>query len=100
VKATLHIKQNWRKINVHLETHQSSSDSSGATILTNEGQWPSLSYQYENQPPPDTAETMEMHHGTTDLELKQDGAADVLEGIYYTGPSRRNYGRMKFERKS
>ncbi|WP_254547366.1 hypothetical protein [Halomarina pelagica] len=96
--ATLTVEQTWRKIGIHLKTKQSSSDSEGATILTTEGKWPSLNYQYENNPPPDTPETMQMHHGTADLELKETPDKDILEGIYYTGPGRDNHGLMWFKR--
>jgi hypothetical protein len=98
VSATLRIKQTWRKIIVHLATEQSSSDSVGATILTEQGRWPSLNYLYENDPQADAEETMERHHGTANLELKAEDSPPVLEGFYYTGPRRENYGRMRFER--
>lgn len=100
VAATLHIKQTWRKISVHLSTDNSQSDSTGATVLTKDGRWPSLTYQYGNQPEAGTVESMASHDGTADLSLKQDGKQDVLEGFYYTGPGRENYGEMFFERQS
>lgn len=96
--AAIEIDQTWRKINVRLETASSSSDSSGATILADDGKWPSLSYQYENQPDPDTPEEMALHYGTANLERKRDGNREILEGIYYTGPGRGNYGKMHFKR--
>lgn len=96
VEATLRITQTWRKISIHLETDNSESDSTGATVLTEEGRWPSLNYQYENDPNPDSASSMERHYGTADLALKSDSAEDVLEGFYYTGPGRENYGEMYF----
>lgn len=98
VAATLRIKQTWRKISIHLETRNSKSDSTGATVLTEDGQWPSLSYQYENDPDPDSKSSMTRHYGTADLALKTIGDGDVLEGFYYTGPGRENYGEMYFER--
>jgi hypothetical protein len=99
VAATLHINQNWRKISIHLSTENSESDSTGATVLTKEGRWPSLTYQYGNEPDVDSEESMRSHDGTADLSLKQDGERDVLEGFYYTGPGRENYGEMYFERR-
>lgn len=95
IDASLDIKQHWRKISIRFKTATSSSHSQGATLLVNENVWPSLNYQYENQPPPDTPETMQMHHGTADLELRNDGT--VLEGVYYTGPGRQNHGKIYFE---
>lgn len=96
IEASLNIKQHWRKIAIHFKTATSTSNSQGATLLVNENVWPSLNYQYENRPPPDTPETMQMHHGTADLELRDDGT--VLEGVYYTGPGRGNHGKIYFER--
>jgi hypothetical protein len=100
VAASLYIDQTWRKISVHLSTADSESDSTGATILTKEGRWPSLTYQYANEPDVDTEDSMMSHNGTADLSLKQNGEQNVLEGFYYTGPSRKNYGEMRFKRQS
>lgn len=100
VAATLHIDQTWRKISIHLSTANSESDSTGATILTKEGRWPSLTYQYGNEPDVASKDSMRSHDGTADLSLKQNGEQDALEGFYYTGPGRENYGEMFFERQS
>lgn len=100
VTATLYIDQTWRKISVHLSTANSESDSTGATILTKGGRWPSLTYQYENEPDVDSEDSIRSHDGTADLSLKQDSGQDILEGFYYTGPGRENYGEMYFERDS
>jgi hypothetical protein len=100
VAATLHIEQTYRKISIHLSTANSASDSTGATILTKDGRWPSLTYQYGNQPDVDSEPSMTSHDGTADLSLKQNSEHDVLEGFYYTGPGRENYGDMFFERQS
>lgn len=100
IAAQLHINQTWRKINIYLSTKHSESDSTGATILTKKGRWPSLTYQYENDPDVDTDDTMRSHDGTADLSLKQEGDDDILDGFYYTGPGRENYGEMFFERTS
>lgn len=95
--AWLDIDQTWRKINVHFKTTQTPSDSNGATMLTEEGKWPSLSYQYENEGSP-LVEGLDMHFGTASLEYRDDGEAETLEGLYYTGPGRNNNGLMSFER--
>jgi hypothetical protein len=94
--ASLDIDQTWRKMSIHFETETSSSDSNGATLLADNGKWPSINYQYRNDPPPDAIMGMEMHHGTGDLEYKND--SEVLEGVYYTGPQRENHGKMMFKR--
>lgn len=93
----LDIDQTWRKINVHFETTQTPSDSNGATMLIEEGKWPSLSYQYENEGSP-LVEGLDMHFGTASLEYRNGGETDTLEGLYYTGPGRDNNGLMYFER--
>ena len=67
VAATLQITQTWRKISICPETDNSESDSTGATVLTEDGRWPSLNYQYENDPDPDSASSMTRHYGTADL---------------------------------
>lgn len=99
VAASLYIKQTWRKISIHLSTDNSESDSTGATILTKNGRWPSLTYQYQNSPEADTESSMASHDGTADLSLKENGNQDILEGFYYTGPGRENYGEMYFKRR-
>lgn len=99
VAASVNIEQTWREIGIHFSTDNSESDSTGATVLTKDGRWPSLTYQYENKPGADTEPSMASHDGTADLSLKQNGGQDVLEGFYYTGPGRENYGEMYFERR-
>lgn len=97
INATLRISQTWRKIGIHLETARSTSDSTGATILTEEGHWKSLNYQYENNPNTDSPSSMSRHYGTANLSLKTEvKEEDILEGFYYTGPDRENYGEMYF----
>jgi len=96
MKAKLEIDQTWRKINIHFES-RTPSDSYGATILTDEGKWSSINYQYENPGSP-LVEGLDMHFGTASLEFRDDGPSDILEGIYYTGPERENYGEMRLEK--
>lgn len=94
IEAKLYIDQRYRKINIRQETQQSSSDSNGATILTDEGRWPSISYQYDNDPEGDANNSLGPHHGTADLEYQEgDSGFDKLGGFYYTGPNRDNYGK-------
>ena len=98
IAATLHIKQTWRSINIHLSTENSESDSTGATILTKDGRWPSLTYQYENDPDVDSEDSLRSHDGTADLSYISKDGEEILDGFYYTGPGRENYGEMYFER--
>lgn len=97
LKAWLDIDQTWRKINVHFQTTQSRSDSNGATMLTEKGKWPSISYQYENEGSP-LVKGLDMHFGTASLEYRGEDNMETLEGLYYTGPGRENNGLMYFER--
>jgi len=97
LKAWLDIDKTWRKINVHFETTQTPSDSNGASMLTEKGKWPSISYQYENPGSP-LVEGLDMHFGTASLEYRDESDTGTLEGLYYTGPGRDNNGLMYFER--
>lgn len=98
LKASLHIRQTYRKINVHLETETSTSDSDGATILADDGRWSRLSYQYGNDPNPNTEGTMHPHYGSASLVLRETDDNEELTGPYYTDQNRRTYGEMYFKR--
>ncbi len=98
ISAKLTIHQRWRNIQVNLDTNQSSSTSEGATLLVDDGRWPTLSYQYKNDPNMESPDSMQLHYGTTNLEFNGQGGSETLEGAYYTGPQRENYGELYFER--
>lgn len=93
--ATIRIFQDWTQIAVVLKTKYSESTSLTATIVTED---PNiiLSYEYLNEPKPDAECTMHAHRGTARLSLKSGGK--VLEGEYYTGRDRRNFGILRFEK--
>ena len=97
-EADLEITQNWRKIEIELRTDSSKSRSKGATLLIGHAK-PILNYQYENEPDADTAESMNIHRGTAELEYRTEEGKELLEGNYYTGPNRKNQGKLRFERK-
>ncbi|MFD1513443.1 hypothetical protein [Halomarina rubra] len=96
VRATLTITQQWWRMQVDLSTEQSSSMSEGGTLLVEDSRWPTLSYQYENNPGMETPDAMRLHYGTANLEYNPEGKIETLEGVYYTGPKRENHGGMKF----
>lgn len=96
MEATLRIKQSWDRILVRLEGPNSPSESTGATILFNNGP-PTLTYNYDNKGD-DFHDELDQHVGTTTLEY--DPEAETLEGTYYTGPNRQNHGRLELERAS
>lgn len=98
VEATLRITQNWTQISIALETHYSKSRSLAATVITQDPHGVTLSYEYLNEPHPNAKSTMHAHRGTAILTLQSNG--EVLEGEYYTGRGRGNFGILKFEKTS
>lgn len=96
--ASAIIKQTWTKISVWLETAESTSHSISASILIEQPGGITLSYEYRNEPKqkPDVPSTMHAHRGTTVLRLK--GKGYELEGEYYSGRDRLNYGTLLFKK--
>jgi len=95
--ATIRIYQNWTRIIISLETNYSKSSSLIAAIVTENPSGTILCYEYVNEPKPNAKSTMHTHRGTARLILKSDGK--VLEGEYYTGRDRQNFGILRFERR-
>ena len=89
--VSISIIQKWSKILVRFETEQSRSYSVSGTLKVNDIINPELSYLYMNQPKSFAPKSMEIHKGTSTLELKD----NVLEGEYYTGRGRRNFGSVR-----
>ena len=94
-KASVTIRQTWTHISVYLETEQSTSQSLAASLLSNQPEEPVLVYHYRNEPKPHAGETMHAHKGTAVLRLKN---AQYMEGEYYSGRDRRNYGSLSLTR--
>ena len=88
------VSQLWSKIVITLETEHSRSRSVAASLKTNDGPNPELSYLYINEPKSTAPSTMSMHRGTVILILK----GSILEGDYYTGRGRREIGTIKLQR--
>ena len=63
--------------------------------MLDDGGGPMLSYEYRNEPKPHAAATMHPHRGMTRLGLVSPGR---LEGEYYTGRDRQNYGTLSLEK--
>jgi hypothetical protein len=98
--ATLRIRQTWSTILIELETANSRSVSSMASISLDGASVPTLSYEYSNEPRALSVDTMQAHRGTARLAFThQAGKAKFLEGQYYTGRGRETRGEMKFEAK-
>lgn len=93
-EVTVRINQTWTQIMVLLSSTTSDSHTLTASIEVNAPEGAVLTYQYENQPKPGAARTMEMHIGTARLVLT-DG--QVLEGYYYSGRGRGEYGSIHLE---
>lgn len=96
METEISIRQTWDKLVVELDGPDSDSTSDGATIHVNDGSEPALSYTYENDPDYDAHDNLEFHYGTTTVTYDED--EDVLEGYYYTGKRRANYGKLRLER--
>lgn len=97
MNASIDISQSWDRIQVTFEGPNSTSKSEGATILVDDGGTPTLNYNYDN-PGNDLDEELGPHAGTA--TLKYDPDMETLEGTYYTGPNRGNYGRIEVQRVS
>jgi len=95
MEAGMSIKQSWDRIQVTFRGPNSSSKSEGATILVDDGGTPTLTYNYDN-PGEDFNDELGPHAGTA--TLKYDPENETLEGTYYTGPKRGNYGRIELKR--
>ena len=91
---SLMIRQRWTRMVITLETETSQSRSITATLRSVDAPNPTLSYLYLNEPKATAHEKMNIHHGTTVVELK----GSVLEGSYYTGRGRVTYGTVKLTR--
>jgi len=92
----LEIGQEWTRLHVRMETAESASDSLIGAIVVGDGRRATLSYEYESHPRASAVETMQIHRGSARLERVNDD--DSLEGEYYTGRGRQNYGEMKLQR--
>lgn len=94
-KARVKIKQSWTRIQVLLETDSSMSHSLSASILVNEARGAELTYMYFNEPKAGAPNTLVPHRGTAWLIQKDE---DCLEGEYYTGRGRQNFGTLTLRR--
>jgi hypothetical protein len=89
------IVQDWTHLKVNLKSAYSQSTSLIAAILIDDNA--SLTYEYFNEPLPEAAETMHAHKGTARLTLSNDGS--LLDGDYYSGRDRSNFGALHLHRK-
>jgi len=96
VKSTLKVFQTWTKIKILLTTDQSSSYSEAASIVIDSPEGKYLSYQYINEPKSNAVKTMSIHRGT--VRLLFDEKINSLDGEYYSGRDRQNFGSLHFEK--
>ena len=91
------IRQTWTHLSITMETEHSKSHSLTASLLLSQPDGIILSYEYKNEPKANALPTMHAHRGTTVLRLKVEG---ILEGEYYSGRDRQNYGTLQLEKKA
>ncbi|CCF85379.1 Cap15 family CBASS effector [Nitrolancea hollandica] len=97
-ETTLLISQTWSKISIILRTKHSSSRSMMASIEGGDPNVIRLMYGYLNEPNPESASTMVIHLGTACLKMHNNSPDQSLDGEYYAGRGRMNYGGMHFKR--
>lgn len=95
-RATVTIDQTWTSIRVVLETERSRSVSLSASVLCDQDSESVLLYSYLNEPKPGAPNTMQIHRGAATLRLRN----GYLEGEYFTGRGREEFGRVRFEREA
>jgi len=93
--ATLKIFQTWTKIKILLITDQSISKSETASVVIDAPEGNYLSYQYINEPKSNAVNTMSIHRGT--VRLIFDKKENTLNGEYYSGRDRQNFGSLSFK---
>jgi len=95
MEAELRIEQRWDAIQISLVGPESRSSSKAASILVDDGAWPTLNYNYENSGSPSN-DDLQGHYGTATLELYEE--EQRLEGIYYNEPDRDRWGVLELDR--
>lgn len=93
---TVVIRQKWSSVSVTLESDHSRSRSLSASILKQGPFGTELVYEYLNEPKPGASSAMHTHRGTCRLIVGR----DTLDGEYYAGRDRMNFGRLSVTRAS
>ncbi len=92
--VSVEILQRWSRMVIRLETEYSRSRSIMLSFRTFNVPYPELSYLYINEPKANAPNDMEIHRGTSTLELKDSN----LVGEYYSGRGRRTIGTVSLSR--
>lgn len=95
--VTVRIEQTWTHICVTLKTQTSDSASITGSVLVQKPGGVVLTYQYLNEPKSGALDTMHMHKGTVWLVLETGSDPLRLNGEYYSGRDRQNYGRLQVQ---
>lgn len=90
------IVQDWTQMLVKLKAHHSASVSLVGSIFV--GSEIVLTYDYRNEPTPGATNTMHTHRGSATLRLNRE--TGVLEGDYFSGRDRLNYGAISLTRQA
>ncbi|MEK9138036.1 MAG: hypothetical protein AAB393_12995, partial [Bacteroidota bacterium] len=93
IEGMLVVHQTWSRIVVEFQSESSASYSRMASLNVTPGASQGLIYEYTNDPRAEAKETMHAHRGFAFLRLSADG--NWLDGDYYTGRDRTNFGRMR-----
>ena len=97
IKAKTIIRQTATWISISFETEESTSYSIHAALVrVDRAKKYELIYVYENKPKADSVKSMNIHNGTAWLQILDHN--DVLEGEYYTGRGRQNFGKVTITR--
>jgi len=95
--ARVNVRQSASQISISLETEESISYSVSAILMkTDKLHQFELTYNYINKPKADSISTMNMHQGTVWLQISSD--CKKLDGEYYSGRGRQNFGRLVLKR--
>ncbi|MFI5420137.1 MAG: hypothetical protein ACHQ1H_04145 [Nitrososphaerales archaeon] len=94
--VTIWISQNWTHILIKLRTEQSESRSVVGAIFVADDV--TLSYLFENVPKAQATDSMHAHRGTAVVKLSPDER--TLEGEYYSGRDRGNFGFLELRKTS
>jgi hypothetical protein len=89
------VVQSWDRLQIHLETDQSASDSIAAALQYDAAAGYHLMYHYRNQPRAAKRE-LAPHHGFAELTFAQDRRS--ASGDYFNGRGRNTFGTMIWTR--
>lgn len=92
----IRIRQTWTQISITMEAEYSKSHSITASLLLNQPEGTTLSYEYRNEPKPEAPSQMHTHRGTALLYYMEE---EFLQGEYYSGRDRQNYGSLRLTKK-